>query len=186
MATRTDYAVRAGFAVLVMIACSEGSQPTQPSARIAEGRVSAARPSADVVGAADLPSAITACYVAKKGTIYRIKTADTANECAKGDIEFSWEAQPSRAVAGLTFHGEGVTLPADGRHTVQCPAGQSVINFGWEIPFGTSTAQPGELRGVRPALIQGRVAWGIQAAPGTRYVLYWTCAPADPVVDATP
>ena len=186
MATRTDYAVRAGFAVLVMIACSEGSQPTQPSARVADARVSATRPTADVVGTADLPSTITACYVAKKGTIYRIKTADTANECDKGDIEFSWEAQPVRAIAGLTFHSEGLVLPADGRHTVQCPEGQSVINFGWEIPGGTSTAQASELRGVRPALIGGRVAWGIQAAPGTRYALYWTCAPADPVVAATP
>ena len=186
MATRTDYAVRAGFAVLVMIACSEGSQPTQPAARLAEVRVPVARPSADVVGAADLPSTITACYVAKKGSIYRIKTADTANECDKGDVEFSWEAQPVRAVAGLTFHSEGIVLPASGRYTVECPTGQSVINFGWEIPAGTSTAQASELRGVRPALIQGRVAWGIQAAAGTRYALYWTCAPADPVVMATP
>ena len=185
MATRTDYAVRAGLAVLAMIACSESGQPTQPSARVPEGRVSATRPSADVVATADLPSTITACYVPKKGTIYRIKTADTLQECEKSDIQFSWQAAPVRAIAGMTFYGQAVTIPSDGRYTVFCPEGNAAINFGWEIPI-TSTAQASQLRGVRPALSAGRVGWGIQAAAGTQYVLYWTCAPAEPGVSATP
>jgi hypothetical protein len=167
-----------------MIACSEGSQPTQPSARATERGVSAARPNADVA-ATDLPSTITACYVAKKGTIYRIKTPDTPAECVKGDIEFSWEAAPVRAIAGMTFYGQGVTIPEDGRYVVFCPAGYAAINFGWEIPIN-STAQASQIKGVRPALSQGRVGWGIQAAAGTQYVLYWTCAPAEPGVLATP
>ena len=178
MATRSDYVVRAGIAAAIMIACSEGSQPTQPSARTTDRRISDARPSSDVV-AADLPLAITACYVPKKGSIYRIKTDDTPSACERGDVEFSWQA--ARAIAGMEFHGRVITIPSDGRYSVFCPEGQAAINFGWEIPI-TSTAQSSQIKGVRPALSAGRIGWGIQAAAGTQYVIYWTCAPAEPGV----
>jgi hypothetical protein len=167
------------LAAATLFACAESDPPTQPVARVpGPGGVTA--PTADVATTAELPSTISACYVPGKGSIYRIKTADTPSVCNKKDVEFSWVDRPVRAVAGLTFHSEAITIPADGRFLSGCPAGESVINFGWEIPIN-STAQASQIKAVRPRTNGGQIGWGIQATPGTAYVLYWTCAPADPL-----
>ena len=194
-------ALRPAIAATALLACAEGAPPTQPVdvtplATIPKG-------SADVI-VADLPSTIDACLIAGKGLIYRIKTQGAPDECAKNDIAFSWVAAgvpgpqgpmgpqgpqgspgaqgPAGAalLTGSTFHSQGVTLPADGRFLTSCPAGKSVVNFGWDIPFGTSTAQASQIRGVRPAFNGTQITWGFVAAPGTLYQFYWTCANAEP------
>lgn len=180
LSTRLSRAVLGGA---LLVACSDGTQPTQPSARRAVVPSSIA--SGDVVATTEATSGtFTACYVPSKGTIYLIKTSDTPSECDKKDVEFSWTTdQGSAPIRGIEFNSAVVTLPSDGRYIAQCPAGKSVMNFGWEIPAG-STATASQIRANRPALILGRAAWGFVAAPDTRYVFYWNCADADPVTHA--
>jgi hypothetical protein len=190
-------------AAIALLGCAEGSPPTQPN----DAPVIATMPKemADVI-VADLPSTIYACVVSGKGLIYRIKVPGGPTECAKGDIAFSWVPGgvpgpegprgpegpqgiqgvqgPGGPITGLTFHSEGVTLPADGRWRATCEAGKSVVTFGWEIPFGTSNAVASQIKGARPALVGTQVVWGFQAAPGTVYVFYWTCANSEPATQA--
>ena len=138
-----------------------------------------------IVTTESTPTTFYACYVPGKGTLYRIKTSDTPSACEKKDVEFSWTTDLGSApIRGIEFNSAAVTLPSDGRYIAQCPEGKSMMNFGWEIPSGTSTASASQIRANRPALISGRVAWGFVAAPGTTYVFYWNCADADPVTHA--
>lgn len=165
------------------MACADASQPTQPQSRT---KSAGARASTDVILTSDpAPSTYYACYVPSKGTLYRIKTSDTPSECDKKDVEFSWTTDLGAApIKGIVFNSASVILPEDGRYIAQCPEGKSMLNFGWEIPSGTSLANASEIRGNRPALINGRVAWGFVAKPGTQYVFYWNCADADAVTHA--
>jgi hypothetical protein len=164
------------------MACAEAT-PTQPRENRAMSPASKA--ATDVILTTDaIPSTFYACYVPSKGTLYRIKTSDTQSECDKKDVEFSWTGDLGAApIKGIEFHSAAVTLASDGRYIAQCPEGKSMMNFGWEIPSGASTANASQIRANRPALISGRVAWGFVAAPGTLYVFYWNCADADPATN---
>ena len=180
-----------------LMACAD-ARPTQPVDRV-EGAAVVAPPSADIAPASPaLPSVIYACYEAKKGTIYRIKTAETAQDCDKKDIAFNWSDRgdpgpqgaqgvqgpkgdtgpqgPTGAgpITGMTFNSLEVTLDQSGRHNVTCPAGKAVVAFGAEIaPLGDPT-----IFGSRPTFVAGSIGWGFHATPGSRWVFYWTCADA--------
>jgi hypothetical protein len=202
MASFPAHSARALVAAALLLACAD-ARPTQPGTRATAEPWGSSGASPDVVSeTTGLPSTIYACYIPGKGLIYRIKTEGAPDECAGHDIEFSWanqgipgpqgpagpqgpqgeEGPPgpagSVALSGLTFHSEGVTLPSDGRFRADCPAGKSVVNFGWEIPLG-STAAASQIKRNRPASDGSAVFWIFQAAPGTFYVFYWTCANAD-------
>jgi hypothetical protein len=116
--------------------------------------------------------------------MYRIKTSDTLAECDKKDIQFSWTDHGSGPISGVIFASDAATIPSDGRYRAVCPAGKSVMNFGWEIP-SNSTASSTQIRGNRPTLNSGQALWVFIAAPGTGYVFYWTCADADEVTSAS-
>jgi hypothetical protein len=163
------------------MACADAAPPTQPHENRAKS--AGARAATDVIlTTASTPTTYYACYVPDKGTLYRIKTSDTPSACDKKDVEFSWTTDLGAApIKGIEFNSAGVTLPSDGRFIAQCPVGKTMLNFGWEIPSGTSTASASEIRANRPAFINGRVAWGFVAKPGTVYAFYWNCADADPV-----
>ena len=160
------------------MACADAAQPTQP--RESRAMSPARKAATDVIPTTEeASSTFYACYVPSKGTLYRIKTSDTPSECEKKDIEFSWTSDLGAApIKGIEFHSAGVVLPSDGRYIAQCAEGKSIMNFGWEIPFGTSTATASQIRANRPAFISGRVAWGFVAEPGTRYAFYWNCVDA--------
>jgi hypothetical protein len=190
--------LRPVVAGIALLGCAEGSPPTQP----VDAPIIATVPKAmaDVI-VADLPATIYACVVSGKGIIYRVNVAGAPDQCAKGDIAFSWvpggvpgergpegpqgpqgdagPQGPGGPITGLTFHSEAVTLPSDGRWRATCEAGKSTVTFGWEIPTSTSTAVASQIKGSRPALVGNQALWGFQAAPGTLYVFYWTCANAD-------
>jgi hypothetical protein len=189
-----------------LVACADGAPPTQPLSRSTAAAAASPKAAPDVTTDA-LPSVIYACYTPKKGSIYRIKTGDTAAECDKQDIEFSWSDQGvpgpqgptgpqgpqgepgpkgpagSGAIAGLTFISAQVTLPATGRYNALCATGKSLVNFGYE-PTSQSAATTATIIGNRPVFGFGQVGWGFRAAPGTEWVFYWTCADADPAVAA--
>ena len=180
---------------LVLLGCSDGSPPTQPDD--AEGRRSASPPrvSADVVPASGTAT-IYACYIVGKGIVYRIKVHGAPNECAKNDVEFTIDqgvpgpegprgpegpqgtVGPQGAagpIDGVSHHAANVTLPADRQFRATCPAGKSVLNFGWEIPSG-STASPTQIWRNRPAITATQTEWLFGAATGTVYNFFWTCA----------
>lgn len=46
------------------------------------------------------PALLSACYVSKTGTVYRIKTPETPQTCNKGHIEFSWNQQGIQGLQG--------------------------------------------------------------------------------------
>ena len=166
-------------AICALVACSDGSATTQPTA--AGARTPGARkPSADVgIATPTAATVIYACYVPGKGTMYRIKTSDTPAECDKKDVEFSW-TERSGSIEGVVFASASVTLPSDGRYIAQCPDGKSVLNFGWEITIN-STGTTSQILSNRPTLTGGRTLWVFRAAPGTTYAFYWNCVAMETV-----
>ena len=180
MNSRSVLPVRTLAGAALILACADGaSTPTQQVSARSTGLAPSTR-SADLgVTPQATVNLIYACYVPDKGTMYRIKTADTQSECAKKDVEMSWQDQGTGNIAGIVFASASVTLPSDGRYIATCPAGKSVMNFGWEIP-SNSTATASQILGNRPAVGVGQLNWGFHAAGGTQYVFYWSCADADP------
>jgi hypothetical protein len=175
--TRRSQLLRTIVGTTALLACADVGQPTQPTesrARSAGG----SKPSADVIASSVTQTTFYACYTPGKGTVYRIKTSDTPQACEKKDVEFSWTDRASSPISGLTFHNATVTIGTSGRFFATCDAGQSVVNFGYEIPV-TSTATTSQIRGSRPTVSGGQGLWVFVASPGTEYVFYWNCADAD-------
>jgi hypothetical protein len=175
--------IRAAITGVALVACADSNPPTQPVARSPE-RVATLPTVAADISTASTPTTIYACYVVGKGAMYRIKTADTPAACEKKDVEFSWTDSPASKISGLIFASAVVTLPSSGRYVATCPEGKSLINFGAEIPLN-STTSPSDIIGNRPALVEGKIAWGFHATPGTSWVFYWTCADAEGATSAT-
>ena len=178
MFSRSARVSRVILSTVILVACSDGSTPTQPTAAHTRSVDSRKAVADGVIGALVTPTVIYACYVPQKGTMYRIKTSDTQQECDKKDVQFSWTDQGSAAIRGIVFASSAATLPDNGRFFASCPDGKSVMNFGWEIP-SNSTATASQIRGNRPTLVSGRSLWVFIAAPQTAYVFYWNCADAD-------
>lgn len=175
--------IRAAITGVALVACADSNPPTQPVARSPE-RVATLPTVAGDVSVLTAPTIISACYVVGKGTMYRIKTADTPSSCEKKDVEFSWTDSPASKISGLIFASASVTLTSSGRYIATCPEGKSLINFGADIPLNSSSS-PSDILGNRPALIEGRIGWGFHATPGTSWVFYWTCADAEAATSAT-
>ena len=168
---------RSVAATLIVLGCSESTPPTQPVNRAADVRVGVPRSSGDVTTATVSTTVLYACYVPDKGTVYRIKTADTPAECEKKDVQFSWSDAGTSAglINGLTLHSETATLPGAGRFFAGCPTGQSVVNFGYELPAGQSLTV---VYGSRPAINGNQINWAFHGVPGATWSFYWTCADA--------
>lgn len=180
MSSRSLFRIRALAGAALLLACADGaSTPTQQLSARSTTLAPSARSADLAVTPQATPNVIYACYVPDKGTMYRIKTADTMSACDKKDVEMSWQDQGTGNITGIVFASAAVTLPSDGRYLATCPAGKSVMNFGWEIP-PNSTANASQIVGNRPAVGAGQLTWGFHAAAGTNYVFYWNCADADP------
>jgi hypothetical protein len=173
---------RAAITSVVLVACADSTPPTQPASVASASQPT--RPTMPAVlsdvGVAATPTTLYACYTPGKGSMYRIKTADTPAECEKKDIQFSWTDSPSRAIAGVVFASASATLPADGRYFPACPDGKSVLNFGPEITVN-STGTTAQILSNRPTLSGGKIGWVFRAAAGTTWVFYWTCADVETV-----
>ena len=170
-------ATRAAGMAFIVLGCSESTPPTQPVNRTPDARAGVTRPTGDVAPTTTSSTVLYACYVPDKGAIYRIKTADTPAQCEKKDVEFSWTDAGSSAglINGLTLHSASATLPADGRYFADCPAGQSIVNFGYQVPAGQPATT---VFGSRPAINGTHISWGFQGVAGSVWTFYWTCADA--------
>lgn len=200
-----DRPVPTTLAGLLLLACSEGTPPTQPDLLGATGRgqpsvTTRLSPVTTTNASPTSGTPIVACYKPGQGLVYRIQTPGAPSKCSASDIEFTIDqgvpgpegpvgqtgpkgdtgaqgpAGPG-PLTGLTLHAMGVTLPSDGRMRFECPDGKAAVNFGWDIT-PSNTAQPGQLLAVRPGTDGTKLFWGIHGTPGTTIQVYWTCADA--------
>ena len=90
--------------------------------------------------AAHAQSTITACYVPKTGSVYRIEAAGAPEACKNGHVEFSWTS-PAVTYGPITTVSSALTLQplAGAVHVVACPAGSVPISGGYQIPVPTFT-----------------------------------------------
>lgn len=76
---------------------------------------------------------LTACYVPKSGTVYRIKVAGTPDKCAQNHVEFSWTTGGTTSVqvvevpAVQYILGGGEVLDKE----IACPTGTVPISGGF-------------------------------------------------------
>jgi hypothetical protein len=123
---------------------------------------------------ASAQTTITACYVPKSGSVYRIKVDGTPTKCAQNHVEFSWETgaeqmygyittvdetitvQPGTMLAGAAYCGDGY-LAISGGYMVM---GQSdtgpdlqiltdtrlIANPGWVVSARNLGSEPVEIR----------------------------------------
>lgn len=89
---------------------------------------------APTVAQAQAATTMTACYVPKTGSVYRIKTDGAPDQCKNSHVEFSWLA-PVVAYGVITTVTEYFTAPAGqlGSGGVDCPAGSVPISGGFVV-----------------------------------------------------
>lgn len=82
--------------------------------------------------AAEAQTTITACYVPKTGSVYRIKAPDSPQNCKSGHVEFSWKA-PQVTYGTISAVTANFTIQpgTQGGGTAECPAGSVAISGGY-------------------------------------------------------
>ena len=107
-----------------------------------------------IPAAAQAQTTITACYVPKSGSVYRIKVEGSPTKCAQNHVEFSWTDGLSAAPLAPTVYSEGYAIPASDTIDLykSCPlAGQVLVTGGYQVA-GTNT-QDLEIQASRPNLV---------------------------------
>ncbi|HET9294549.1 MAG TPA: hypothetical protein VFO06_09675 [Gemmatimonadales bacterium] len=81
---------------------------------------------------AQAQTTITACYVPKTGSVYRIQAAGAPDACKNGHVEFSWKA-PAVVYGEITTVIDSFTVQpgALGVGGADCPAGSVAISGGF-------------------------------------------------------
>ena len=86
-------------------------------------------------GAAQAQTTITACYVPKSGSVYRIKVEGTPTKCAQNHVEFSWDAggtAPAPVYFPTTYANAFVVLPGETAELkMSCPSSQALVLGGY-------------------------------------------------------
>jgi hypothetical protein len=91
--------------------------------------------------AAQAQSTITACYVPKSGSVYRIKVEGTPTKCAQNHVEFTWTSGASTTTTYFpsTFTNAWVIQPGVTTDlTLSCAASQDLVTGGY-IKYGPDT-----------------------------------------------
>ncbi len=90
-----------------------------------------------IPAAAEAQSTITACYVPKTGSVYRIEATGAPEQCKSGHVEFSW------TTGGPTWGNHTIVqtlinIPAGQSMdaVVSCPAGRVLVNGGYLVSSG--------------------------------------------------
>jgi hypothetical protein len=84
--------------------------------------------------AAEAQNTITACYVPKSGTVYRIEVAGAPDKCAQNHIEFSWtDGEASAPVYSPTTYANAFVVPPGetAELTMSCPSSQALVLGGY-------------------------------------------------------
>jgi hypothetical protein len=92
-----------------------------------------------IPGALEAQTTLTACYVPKSGTVYRIKVEGTPTKCSQNHVEFSW----TTGAAGLsepTIVQKSFIIPAGqtASESADCPQGSYPMSGGYvaQLPEG--------------------------------------------------
>lgn len=102
-----------------------------------------------IPAAAQAQTTMTACYVPKSGTVYRIKVEGTPTKCSQNHVEFTWESGSSGG--GMTFTKRlsepvVVTPGSFGQILVNCEAGETVVGGGFHnepnMPASVAASKP--------------------------------------------
>lgn len=84
---------------------------------------------------AQAQTTITACYVPKSGTVYRIKVEGTPTKCAQNHVEFSWDAAgaaPAPVYFPTTYANAFVVPPGETAELkMSCPSSQALVLGGY-------------------------------------------------------
>jgi hypothetical protein len=85
-----------------------------------------------IPAAAEAQTTITACYVPKTGSVYRIEATGAPVACKNGHVEFSWTT-PAVSYGPITTVSASLTLApyAEGSKAVDCPAGSVALSGGY-------------------------------------------------------
>ena len=86
---------------------------------------------------AEAQTTITACYVPKTGSVYRIEATGAPEACKSGHVEFSWTTG-GPTWGNHTIVQTSINLPAGQSKdaVVACPAGRVLVNGGYLISAG--------------------------------------------------
>jgi hypothetical protein len=81
---------------------------------------------------------ITACYVPKTGSVYRIQAAGAPDVCKNGHVEFSWDSESSVSIGYAVRTGQATLIAALGFANIvaYCSAGEVAVGGGYHINQG--------------------------------------------------
>jgi trimeric autotransporter adhesin len=116
----------------------------------------------------ELPALIHACYVPNTGTIYRIKTEDTKDNCTSSQhIEFGWSQE------GTLDHSELINLDQDDHPQYLLTEGvrESLAGFAVTGTLDEGSGPPASGAGVRLMWFPERAAFRVGEVTGTQWDL---------------
>ncbi|HJS46536.1 MAG TPA: hypothetical protein VJ773_00980 [Gemmatimonadales bacterium] len=104
-----------------------------------------------LIPAAAQAQTITACYVPKTGSVYRIQAAGAPDTCKTNHVEFSWNAGGgSTGAVSTVTETHVVPAGAFGFKSADCPTGSTVVGGGFLVPgtgFAASSSRRNPLGG---------------------------------------
>ena len=91
-----------------------------------------------IPGAAQAQSTLTACYVPKSGTVYRIQAPGSPSKCSQNHVEFSWTSAGAEPLQTLTTNTEAYEVAAGAAddRLIACEPGTLVISGGYDVTAG--------------------------------------------------
>jgi hypothetical protein len=94
--------------------------------------------------AAQAQTTITACYVPKSGSVYRIQAAGAPDACKNGHVEFSWASGPATHDQFGLRGSAAVSIPAGatGSNGVACEFGEVVVSGGYNLDLAVPVSVP--------------------------------------------
>jgi hypothetical protein len=87
---------------------------------------------------------ITACYVPKTGSVYRIQAAGAPDACKNSHVEFSWTSGPATPDQFGLRGSSAVSIPAGatGSNGVSCEFGEVVVSGGYSLDLAAPVSVP--------------------------------------------
>jgi hypothetical protein len=87
--------------------------------------------------AASAQETLTACYVPKSGTVYRIQVAGTPTKCAQNHVQFTWETSGTTSTPNV-IEGEAISVDpiqpgAMLEQHLNCPSGTIPVGGAWYL-----------------------------------------------------
>jgi hypothetical protein len=138
-----------------------------------------------IPAAANAQSTITACYVPKTGSVYRIEAAGAPEACKNGHVEFSWTSAAA-SYGPVTVVSTPITIAPSAESIVvaQCPEGSVALSGGYTLPTPIFPPIP-DLKLIINARLTGGDGWMVYAknnsvSDGASFIVQAYCATVTP------